>query len=174
MRPTHTTVAYQTRFWKKVGAPNERGCREWLACRDGDGYGVVSHPSSKHNRRATHVALELHDGLPVLPGTVVMHSCDNPSCVEPTHLKRGTAAENTSDMIAKKRNSRGDRHWSKLRPELTLRGAKNPCAKLTAPQVLEIRERAVSGQHPAKIAADYGVTRQCVLLIVNRTNWKHL
>lgn len=36
---------------------------------------------------------------------VVMHSCDNPRCIEPEHLKAGTWAENNRDRAAKGRSA---------------------------------------------------------------------
>lgn len=38
---------------------------------------------------------------PIAPGEVVMHSCDNPPCVEPTHLNIGTQSDNMRDRYAK-------------------------------------------------------------------------
>lgn len=42
---------------------------------------------------------------PIPPGLVVMHTCDNPSCVEITHLRLGTQRENLADRDAKGRNA---------------------------------------------------------------------
>lgn len=37
---------------------------------------------------------------------VVMHTCDNPSCVSPFHLRGGTQKENLQDMVRKQRHPR--------------------------------------------------------------------
>ena len=39
-------------------------------------------------------------------GMIIMHTCDNPRCVKPDHLKLGTHKDNTQDMIAKGRHKR--------------------------------------------------------------------
>jgi hypothetical protein len=44
-----------------------------------------------------------------------MHICDNRKCINPSHLKVGTIADNNNDMAAKKRNRSGFRHhWTKI------------------------------------------------------------
>lgn len=39
-------------------------------------------------------------------GKILLHSCDNPNCVNPNHLSIGTDKENTRDMINKKRHGK--------------------------------------------------------------------
>lgn len=51
------------------------------------------------------MAFEQAWGTTLQPGDVVMHTCDNPPCINPLHLRRGTQAENNADMTAK------GRHW---------------------------------------------------------------
>lgn len=42
-----------------------------------------------------------------LRGVVIMHSCDNPACVNPAHLSAGTQQDNITDMMRKGRNVPG-------------------------------------------------------------------
>lgn len=41
---------------------------------------------------------------PIPDGLMVLHSCDNRRCINPTHLRLGTAKDNTTDMMLKGRN----------------------------------------------------------------------
>ena len=53
---------------------------------------------------AHRVVLQIETGTPVPADKVVMHECDNPSCVRPTHLRVGTHAENMHDKVVKGRS----------------------------------------------------------------------
>lgn len=65
-----------------------------------DGYGVFRHDGKTFSRHR--FAYQLEYG-PIPSGMVVMHTCDNPGCFNPKHLKLGTQAENMSDMRSKGR-----------------------------------------------------------------------
>lgn len=47
---------------------------------------------------------------PVPDGYIVMHSCDNPPCCNPAHLRTGTYAENARDRQQRGRQ-RGGPYW---------------------------------------------------------------
>lgn len=42
---------------------------------------------------------------PMPEGLCVLHTCDNPNCIEDSHHWRGTKKENTQDAVAKGRHS---------------------------------------------------------------------
>lgn len=91
-------------FWKHV--EKTEGCWPWTAHRDRRGYGRMTakgYPQLPGRRiwLATHVSWLIHHGA--LPSGLVLHRCDNPSCVRPDHLFLGTHADNVADMIAKGR-----------------------------------------------------------------------
>lgn len=51
---------------------------------------------------AHRVSYELHHG-PIPQGALILHSCDNPGCVNPAHLRAGTQSENILEAFAKGR-----------------------------------------------------------------------
>lgn len=78
------------------------GCWEWTGATTW-GYGEVNRQGIS-GRRVHRLAWEFAYG-PIPDGLMVLHRCDNRSCVRPDHLFLGTAADNMHDMIAKGRAS---------------------------------------------------------------------
>jgi hypothetical protein len=89
------------------------------------------------------------------------HTCRNKNCVNPDHLYWGTAKENVADSIrdGTRRDTKGENCGT---------------AKLTAIQVLEIRDKHSKGDKQNKIAKEYGVHKATINDIVLRKNWSHL
>lgn len=86
-----------------VPEPNT-GCWLWFKATDGHGYGQLRNPGSGPGRNvlAHRVSFEISNGS-IPAGMVIMHSCDQPLCVNPDHLRLGTMKDNSQDMIAKGR-----------------------------------------------------------------------
>lgn len=92
------------RFWPKVDRRSENECWHWKGSLS-RGYGQMS--ASRRGLaplRAHRVAYELANG-PISDGLVVRHKCDNPKCVNPSHLEVGSQRENALDMVARGRHN---------------------------------------------------------------------
>lgn len=116
------------------------------------GYACIHYEGVSH---ASAVALIL-DGQPRPEGLESLHSCDNPPCVNPAHLRWGTHAENMAEAAARGRMARG---------------SKNGQAKLSEAQVYAIRSDRRSG---SAIGREYGVAARTVSQIKRRKAWAHL
>ena len=85
----------------KVAIDPITGCHNFLGCKTTGGYGRIR--VNGVHWMAHRYALHAHLRRPLKDGCVVMHSCDNPACVNPEHLKEGTQKENMEDCKSKGR-----------------------------------------------------------------------
>ena len=137
------------RFFEKVR--RTATCWLWTGARDG-GYGVIWAGPGQDKIRATRVSWEIAYG-PLPKGKYVLHRCDNPACVRPTHLFSGDAAANAADRNAKARQAR-DLGW-------------NGKAKISDKDVRAIRSAYATGKTSyAKLAESYGLSSYSVQDIV--------
>lgn len=149
--------ATNERFWEKVKKNAVSGCWEWTGTHVGFGHGYFSVGSKKV--LAHRFSYELHNG-PIPDGMFCCHTCDNPTCVNPAHLYLGTHAQNMADMVSKNRHKHGSAHHS---------------AKLTEPQVIEIRRKyAQESATQKELANEYGVAPSAIAKIVTRKRWTHI
>jgi len=89
-------------------------------------------------------------------GDVVMHTCDNPSCINPEHLKIGTSKSNSEDMVNKKRQATGEDCGN---------------AKFKEWQIHQVRQ--LKGQLSSRaVASIYKMSKTNVLDIWNNKIWK--
>lgn len=77
------------------------GCWIWSGRRHPNGYGSLRAGAEIYAHR---IAWMLHYGA-IPSKQQVMHLCDHPPCVNPSHLRLGTAKENIRDSIQKGRFS---------------------------------------------------------------------
>ena len=155
------------RFWAKVDRRGPNDCWNWTATKSRDGYGHI-HTDRLHAEKAHRVSYRLHFGE-IPSGMAVMHRCDNPSCVNPSHLELGTLAENNADRNAKGRQAAGERL------SLVKRGERHGAAKLSEHDVVAIRERFAAGRvSQDELALEYGVSRTNISAIIVRRSWRHV
>jgi hypothetical protein len=145
------------RFWEKVEKTDT--CWVWKgSIQKNRGYGVIW-ITNKKKEGAHRLSLILH-GKKLPPWCVVMHKCDNPSCVNPNHLKFGTPKDNCDD---KERKRRGNHP----------RGEASGLAKLNEKSVHSIR-RDYPRQSSRTLAKKYNVSHKTILAVVNRKAWSHI
>ena len=148
------------RFWDKVCKSDS--CWEWGASLDHHGYGQISQISSTTNkktmRKSHRVSYELYYSVVLSPNECVLHTCDNPKCVNPAHLYIGDRNDNHRDMVQRGRIMSGDNaSWSKLNSQ----------------QVTSIRQRLTFGEPQAKIAREYGIHQSTISYLKNNKTWRY-
>lgn len=148
------------RFWSKVRKTDK--CWIWV--------GQMQPPSFKYGRFmlkkrplfAHRVSWEINNG-PIPEGLYVLHSCDNPPCVNPSHLSVGTKKENSRQMVERGRG----RHQ-------IYRGEDHPNSKLSEENISDIRRLASDGMAKKEIGMRFGVSDTMVGYIVRRKSWGHI
>jgi hypothetical protein len=114
------------------------------------------------NQYAHRLSWQLAHGAP--PTRCVLHKCDNPQCVRPSHLFEGTMADNTADMVRKGRARGG-----------SLPGTRHPNACLSEAKARAVLAAALGGAtNQRAIAAQFGVSQVTVSRIARGLAWKHL
>jgi hypothetical protein len=135
------------------GDPSD--CWEWFGMKNRQGYGVVAF---RYKVRLAHrESFLFHNGFDA--PQYVMHSCDNPPCVNPHHLSAGTPQQNSQDAVDRGLSARGSRQWY---------------SRLKEDQVLLIRDRLKAGESLTAIAEGHGVSRSCISAVKHRRTWKHI
>lgn len=137
---------------------NKSGCWIWKWRLNKDGYGMMNW--NNKNTFAHRVSYEINNDI--CPGNLsVCHHCDNPSCVNPSHLFLGTQKDNVQDMMSKSRN----------RP---LQGSNHPNSKINEETAQLIFKQLKDGLSPTLIAKKLSVSRDIVYSLKYGVGWKHL
>jgi len=92
------------RFKANADVGDDDECWPWKAGKDDEDYGVYSGPDGVE--RATRYAYKIFKGdLP--EDAVIMHKCNQPSCVNPNHLEAVSQAENMAHKAESGRAAKG-------------------------------------------------------------------
>lgn len=120
---------------------NVGACMLWLGGVNKDGYGACNTRGIFKSQLIHREVFRLAHGF--YP-EVVMHTCDNPLCINPAHLVAGTPDANMRDMDAKGRRAIG---------------ARNGNAKFSDEDIAEMRGMKANGATYVSIAMRFGVSR---------------
>lgn len=134
----------------------EEPCIEFSGYRDRYGYGRRNNArgTGKHTLAHREMWEKYHGSIP--SGTYVLHHCDNPPCINITHLFLGTTQDNSLDMVRKGRAAKGERNGGR---------------KLSEQDVLAIRAAEGSA---ADIARRFGISDMQCIRIRKRIHWRHI
>ena len=162
------------RFWVKVdicihGKECKKCCWMWTASlvgREGMKYGqlYIGTLKGRRVRKAAHVvSWKIYNNMRrINENEEIMHSCDNPPCVNPHHLSKGTNKDNVDDMVQKGRQ---------FHPKGELHGE----AKLTEQKVLWLRRRYLKiDMTQEEFGKILGVSSVKVGQILRGEYWTHI
>lgn len=131
-----------------------KGCWLWQGTKHRQGYGLISYnrkPSLLHRVSWIVYIGELPKGMKIC------HSCDVPSCCNPSHLFLGTQKDNINDA-----NKKG-----RLKPGiLPIRN------KLNWDQVQEIKRLHSIGINRKELRQKFHVSQTCIAKILRGDSWK--
>ena len=135
-------------------------CLLWPFQRNALGYGLVDfRTQGGHRLRAHRIVCERVHGAPLEDRPHAAHSCGNPSCVAPKHLRWASQRENLADRVDHGTMTRGTRQGH---------------SKLTEQDVIAIRALSAEGMGAKNIAKRYGVRWENIRSIIRRDTWAWL
>lgn len=135
-------------------------CWPWTASKDTDGYGQSTIYEGDIQKRilAHRLAWMVAHG-PIPDGLWVLHTCDNPSCCNPSHLFLGTVLDNKRDSIKKGRHVHGETHGR---------------AKLTDEIVILIKQLFADGYCRKRLARKFNVSYSLIQKLIHHDLWRHV
>lgn len=152
----------EAKFWREVDKTPGYGPKGdcWVHSRvtDPKRYGKFYYRDGvKKTMDAHRFSLSLKLGR--LPNGDARHSCHFRPCCRPEHLSEGSRAANMQDAVEAGR---------------TLKGEKNPQAKLTALEVTDIKALRRQGVGQRQVAKMFGIAKTTVQHIEHGRMWKHI
>lgn len=132
--------AYDRLFGRAI--ISESGCYEFTGHCNPDGYGNIRYKNIHIGAHRLAYMLCIGD---IPKGMLIMHTCDNPPCVNPEHLQLGTQEDNVRDRVSKGRSA-------------DYSGLNNPRSKLDARDIARILELRTKGWTCEAIATVVGAS----------------
>ncbi len=151
-----STKSIPERFFAKVTKTD--GCWLWTGSADDDGYGDFRIGRKELREKAHRWSYRFYKGT-IPEGQMVLHTCDNPPCVNPDHLYSGNALNNATDCIQRNRKPRGA-FWKR--------------SNLTDEAVVQLRDMYRDGIEIREIAKVFSVSHGLISSIAVGKKWKHV
>jgi hypothetical protein len=141
-------------FLRNLIGTKEASCIAWPYATNAKGYGLAVVGGKQ--RGAHHWMCRLAHGEPYRIWNCAAHSCGNPICVNPNHLRWATPAENAADRKVHGTDNSGERN-----------------GKTT---ITEEDVRAIRAAPPfyAPLMEKYGLTRHAISKIRSGKRWQHV
>jgi hypothetical protein len=146
----------ERRLQNYIPEPNS-GCWLWAGRLCGGGYGSLKVDGRRC--QAHRASWEFHIG-PIPAGLLACHKCDNPPCINPSHIFLGTHRDNLRDMVAKGRVCKNNPSHRELY-----------YSKVSVDDVRAIR---ADRRFYREISAEYGISIRQVCGIKTRSSWAHV
>lgn len=147
--PDFADAVKVTEFWRLVNIRGDDDCWPWAGYAE-EGYGRFYFRGKMMG--AHELALSFTTGEQRAAGLDSCHSCNNPICCNPRHLRFDTRASNVRDMVGAGRCANGT---SKLGPD----------------EVLLMRTRRAGGAAQKDLAKQYGISEGQVSMIIRGLRW---
>ena len=143
----------RVRFEDRIGSREE--CWVWTGSMLKSGYGRMRFNGP--SRRAHRISYELYRSR-IPEGLNVLHTCDNPTCVNPEHLFLGTDVDNNKDRDTKGRTAHQ-------------KGEASGASKLTEQDIRAIKQDT---RRHLVVAREYGVVPSLIGMIRRGLRWSHV
>jgi Mor family transcriptional regulator len=156
MAPQRRTA--EERFWASVKRGFDQECWLWKR-HTKQRYPKLRLDPFGASELAHRFSYMLAHGGTIPDGLVVMHTCDNTRCVNPSHLVVGTQAENIRDKCLKRRQAMGSR---------------NAMAKLTEARACAVVADYNAGATIVGLARRERVSRSTIERLLTGKVWGHI
>lgn len=141
-------------FMEKVYPEPNTGCWLWIGKPDKNGYGRLA--AKKYKLRSPHRQSYFFFKGDFDRKKWVLHTCDQPACVNPDHLFLGNNEINSKDRDNKGRTIKGENHYN---------------SKLNQNNIIEIRN---SQESVIFLSKKYNVSATQIYFIKQKKSWKHI
>lgn len=165
------------KFWNSVNVRGRDECWPWTKGRQSAGYGVlcIGQKGLKRPALAHRMSCTIAHGSPAGIGINALHSCDNPPCCNPNHLRWGTQKDNTADCIKRGRASKPPANAAYRRRDTQPKGADVWNQTLTEAKVRQIWKMQLAGGMTVKaISEAVDAKHHAVADVCRGRSWRHL